>query len=395
MELDELIKGREVIICCGSGGVGKTTTAAAIALHAAIKGRKAIVLTIDPAKRLANSLGLPELGNEERKIPSHKFAEAGIRPKGQLFAMMLDTKRTFDDLVIKFSFNRETQEKILSNSLYKSISDTFVGSQEYMAMEKLYEIYSEGDYDLIVLDTPPTKHALDFLDAPTRLTDFLDGRILKWFLKPYFSAGRAGFRVFQKGASVILRTLERVTGITALKTISDFFTAFEGMYDGFKERAEAVYELLRDDTTAFVLVTSPEDLTIDEAVYFHDKLIEYEMPFCGLVVNKVHDGFSSGSSAGRLLDEEDVRTIADKIGAALARDAGEKKAMAKIAVDLAENLKNFRSLAEIDAQNIRSLIECVEPGTAVRTVPFFDTDVYDLGGLLLINKHLFGSDGNL
>jgi anion-transporting ArsA/GET3 family ATPase len=186
-----------------------------------------------------------------------------------------------------------------------------------------------------------------------------------------------------------------VTGITALKTISDFFTAFEGMYDGFKERAEAVYELLRDNTTAFVLVTSPEDLTIDEAVYFHDKLIEYEMPFCGLVVNKVHDGFSSGSNPGRLLDEEDVQTIADKIGAALARDAGEKKAMAKIAVDLAENLKNFRSLAEIDAQNIRSLIECVEPGTAVRTVPFFDTDVYDLGGLLLINKHLFGSDGNL
>ncbi|RJP22845.1 MAG: ArsA family ATPase [Candidatus Abyssobacteria bacterium SURF_5] len=388
MELDELVDRREIIICCGSGGVGKTTTAAAIAMHAAIKGRKTIVLTIDPAKRLANSLGLPELGNEERKIPPHKFVEAGIRPKGELYAMMLDTKRTFDDLIARFSLNPDMREKILSNPLYRSISDTFVGSQEYMAMEKLYEIYSEGDYDLIVLDTPPTKHALDFLDAPRRLTDFLDGRILKWFLKPYFSAGRAGIRLFQRGTSVILRTLERVTGITALKIVSDFFIAFEGLYDGFKERAEAVYDLLHDRVTAFVLVTSPEDLTIEEAIYFHDKLIEYEMPFCGLIINKVHNDFSAEN-----VKEADVRRLARRVVAALARNEDERKAMQTVAEDLAENLQNFRNLAAIDQENIRSLTDSIDSQASVRIVPFFDTDVYDIQGLLLINEYLFGPDG--
>jgi TRC40/GET3/ArsA family transport-energizing ATPase len=394
-QLDELLNRRQIIICCGSGGVGKTTAAAAIALHAAINGHKALVLTIDPAKRLANSLGLPELGNEERKIPSHKLAEAGIKPKGQLYAMMLDTKRTFDELISKFSLNEEAKEKILNNQLYKTISDTFVGSQEYMAMEKLYEIYTENRYDLIVLDTPPTRHALDFLDAPKRMTDFLDGRILKWFLKPYFSAGRVGFRMFQKGAGLVLRTLEKVTGITALKVVSDFFTAFEGMYDGFKERAEAVYELLHDRTTGFLLVTSPEDLTIEEAIYFHDKLIEYEMPFCGLIINKVYlDLSADGGAMQSWENEKNVRAAARRIGAALATNAREKKAMEAVAVSLAENLENFRGLAEIDAQNVRSLTESIEPGTIVRSVPFFDTDVHDIGGLMRINKYLFETNGD-
>ncbi len=390
MELKDLIERREIIICCGSGGVGKTTTAAAIALHAAVNGRKTLVLTIDPAKRLANSLGLPELGNKQRKIPSSKFTEAGLRPKGELYAMMLDTKRTFDDLIARFSLNREAEQKILENPLYKSISDTFVGSQEYMAMEKLYEIYTEGEYDLIVLDTPPTRHALDFLDAPKRMTDFLDGRILKWFLKPYFSASRVGFRVFQKGTGLILKTLERVTGITALKVISEFFSAFEGMYDGFKERAEAVYELLHDDATAFILVTSPEDMTIEEAIYFHDKLIEYEMPFCGVIVNKVHTDYSLQGN-GEKRGNEDARALAKKMSAALARSEIERKAMNSVALSLAQNLKNFRELAEMDAQNIRSLVDCLKPGTNVCNVPFFDTDVYDIDGLLHINKYLFAS----
>lgn len=394
MKLHDLVNRREIIICCGSGGVGKTTTAAAIALQAAINGQKTLVLTIDPARRLANSLGLAELGNEERRIPSRKLAEAGIRPKGELYAMMLDTKRTFDDLITKFSLNQETRENILNNSLYKSISDTFVGSQEYMAMEKLYEIYTEGRYDLIVLDTPPTRHALDFLDAPKRMTDFLDGRILKWFLKPYFSAGRAGFRMFQRGTGIILRTLEKVTGISTLKVISEFFTAFEGMYDGFKERAEAVYELLHDRITAFVLVTSPEDLTIEEAIYFHDKLIEYEMPFCGLVINKVYTDFTANGNGARPTDTDPARTAARKIGAALAASADERKAMESVALSLAKNLENFRNLAEIDAQNIRSLTECIEPDTIIRNVPFFETDVHDIEGLMRINTYLFGRDGD-
>ncbi|MBI4830475.1 MAG: ArsA family ATPase [Candidatus Lindowbacteria bacterium] len=388
MNIEGLVDTKEIIICCGSGGVGKTTTSAAIAIHGAMRGRKVIVLTIDPAKRLANSLGLPELGNEERRIAREKFAEAGISPKGELYAMMLDTKRTFDELIIKHALNDEMRERILSNPLYKNISDAFAGSQEYMAMEKLFEIHAEGKYDLIVLDTPPTKHALDFLDAPRRMTEFLDGSVLKWFLKPYFSAGKFGIRMFQKGTGAILRTLERVTGISALKVASDFFLSFEGMYDGFKERASAVYDLLRDDATAFLLITSPDDITIEEATFFYDKLIEYGMPFCGLIVNRVHTDFGH-SEAGRTASENDPEKLAAKLGEVLAKSAGERKAMQMVAADMAKNLEDFQCLAEIDAENIRSLTGHIEPGAVYKTVPFFETDIYDIDGLMRINHHIF------
>jgi anion-transporting ArsA/GET3 family ATPase len=392
MLFEELVDTREIIICCGSGGVGKTTTAASIAIHAAMRGRKVLVLTIDPAKRLANSLGLSELGNEERRVPAKKFAEAGINPEGKLYAMMLDTKRTFDELIIKYSLNDEMRDRILNNMLYKNISSAFVGSQEYMAMEKLYEIYTHGEYDLIVLDTPPTKHALDFLDAPRRMTDFLNGKVLKWFLKPYFSAGKKGFRMFQKGTSIILRALEKVTGVTPLKAASEFFVSFEGMYDGFKERAGAVYELLHDDVTAFLLVTSPDDITVEEAMYFYDKLVEYEMPFCGLVINKVHTDFSSDRDIARILERENEEPFAKKVSAALGKTASEKKAMLAVVKSMADNLNDFLSLAEIDAENIRRMTEHMDEETIVKAVPFFDTDVYDIGGLMRINNHVFGED---
>ncbi|MBI5116265.1 ArsA family ATPase [Candidatus Poribacteria bacterium] len=389
MSFTELVDTKEIIICCGSGGVGKTTTSAAIAIHAAIRGRKVIVLTIDPAKRLANSLGLPELGNKERRIAADKFAEAGISPQGELYAMMLDTKRTFDDLITKHALNDEMRDRILNNLLYKNISDAFAGSQEYMAMEKLFEIYAEGKYDLIVLDTPPTKHALDFLDAPKRMTDFLDGSVLKWFLKPYFSAGKLGIRMFQKGTAAILRTLERVTGISALKVASDFFISFEGMYDGFKERASAVYELLRDNATAFLLVTSPDDITIEEAAFFYDKLIEYGMPFCGLIVNRVHADYGLEPEDGRAAPDNSSEKLALKLGDVLAKSAVEKKAIQVIAAEMARNLRDFKCLADVDAENIRKLTSRLEAGTAFKTVPFFDTDIYDIDGLMQINHHLF------
>ncbi len=390
---EQLIRKKEIIVCCGSGGVGKTTTAAAVAIQAAVLGQKVIVLTIDPAKRLANSLGLSELGNEERRVSPGKFAEAGIKPKGELYAMMLDTKRTFDELVIKYSVNDEMRDRILNNVLYKNISDAFAGSQEYMAMEKLYEIYYEDKYDLIVLDTPPTKHALDFLDAPRRMTEFLDGSVLKWFLKPYFSAGRAGIRVFQKGSAVILKTLERVTGIAALKVASEFFLAFEGMYDGFKERASGVYELLRDRTTGFLLVTSPEDITVEEAMYFYDKLIEYDMPFFGLIVNKAHIGFRLDAQTVRLLSDGASAELARKLSASLSQNDREERAMHSVTARLIGNLKNFENLAEIDEENIRRLLEHTNgESTNIRVVPFFDTDVYDIGGLMEVNKHVFGNN---
>ncbi len=392
MNFEDLIETREIIICCGSGGVGKTTTSAAIAIHAATQGLKVLVLTIDPAKRLANSLGIADLGNRERRVPKKKFTEAGINPKGELHAMMLDTKRTFDDLIIKHAVSEDIRDKILDNDLYKNISSAFAGSQEYMAMEKLFEIYSEGRYDLIVLDTPPTKHALDFLDAPKRMTSFLDGSVLKWFLKPYFSAGRKGFQIFQKGTGVILKTLEKVTGVAALKIASEFFIAFEGMYDGFKERAAAVYDLLHDETSAFVLVTSPDEITIDEAMFFHNKLIEYEMPFCGLIVNRVHMDFGADADVERVIDKGDPEALAAKVGATLGKKADEKKAMQALAAVMGQTLTEYKSLAKTDSENIRRLTDHIDEGAATRIVPFFDTDVYDIGGLMQINQYLF--DGN-
>ena len=389
MQFSELIDTREIIVCCGSGGVGKTTTAAAIAIHAAICGLKVLVLTIDPAKRLANSLGLSDLGNQERRVPQKKFTEVGVNPKGELHAMMLDTKRTFDDLIIKYALNEEMSQKILDNALYKNISGAFAGSQEYMAMEKLFEIHSQGEYDLIVLDTPPTKHALDFLDAPNRMTTFLDGRILKWFLKPYFSAGKKGFRIFQKGTGVILHALEKITGMTALKVASEFFVSFEGMYDGFKERAAAVYDLLRADTTSFVLVTSPDDITIEEAIFFHDKLVEYEMPFFGLIVNRVHTDFASDAGVERLIKRNDPEDLAAKIGSALGRKADEKEAMSALVTGMARNLEAFSSLAVADSENIERLSEHIDEGAPIRIVPFFDTDIYDVDGLLRVNQYVF------
>ncbi|RJP72137.1 MAG: ArsA family ATPase, partial [Candidatus Abyssobacteria bacterium SURF_17] len=324
--------------------------------------------------------------------PPQKFADAGLRVKGELHAMMLDTKRTFDELVIKHSLNDEMRQKILGNVLYQNLSNAFAGSQEYMAMEKLYEIYSRGKYDLIVLDTPPTKHALDFLEAPKRMTDFLDGSVLKWFLKPYFSAGKVGIRMFQRSTAVILGTLEKVTGVTALKVASDFFIAFEGMYDGFKERAKAVYEMLLDQATAFVLVTSPEDITIEEAMFFYDKLIEYDMPFCGLIVNKVYPDLASAAEVAGILDNEGSEDFARKIGSSLGRTADEKRAMEAVAARMVKNLQDFQMLAEIDAQNIRRLREHLDEEAPMRTVPFFETDIYDIGGLTQVNKYVFGDE---
>jgi anion-transporting ArsA/GET3 family ATPase len=389
MQFNELIETKEIIVCCGSGGVGKTTTAAAVAIHAALQGLKVLVLTIDPAKRLANSLGLSELGNEQRRVPAKKFTEVGLNPKGELYAMMLDTKRTFDDLIIKYAVNEEMSDKILNNDLYKNISGAFAGSQEYMAMEKLFEMHSQGEYDLIVLDTPPTKHALDFLDAPNRMTTFLDGRILKWFLRPYFSAGKKGFRVFQKGTGIILKTLEKITGMAALKVASEFFISFEGMYDGFKERAAAVYDLLRDDITGFILVTSPDDITIDEAIFFHDKLVEYEMPFFGLIVNRVHTDFATDAGVERLIERGDPDDLAIKIGNALGRKADEKKTMSALMTGMTRNFEAFRSLALADSENIGRLSEHIDEDAPVKIVPFFDTDIYDIDGLLRVNQYVF------
>ena len=382
MDLGDLLEDKQICICAGSGGVGKTTTSAAIAMGMAAQGLKVAVLTIDPAKRLANSLGLPELGNEERLIEPERFASHGVEMKGELWAMMLDAKRTFDDLVERHAPDEETRDRILQNRIYKEISNAMAGSQEYMAMEKLYELHQEARYDLLVLDTPPTRHALDFIDAPERMSRFIEGRSLQFFLKP----GRLGMRVVGRSGGLLFSALKRITGIDLLQDLSEFFQSFGNLAQGFSERAQRVKELLGQRGTTFLLVTAPEREAIDEGVFFWRRLKEARLPFGGVVVNKVHRDFVAvnGAAAGQdpatgspdddLLDE--LKRFLDGNGA--------------LAATVYENFERYQALAARDRENLARLTERLDDDCIV-CVPYFDEDVHDVEGLAQVNAYLFGS----
>jgi anion-transporting ArsA/GET3 family ATPase len=374
--VDEILAGKDICICAGSGGVGKTTTSAAIAAGMAARGLRVCVLTIDPAKRLADSLGMRELGNEAEQVDPALFERHGVEMKGELWAMMLDAKATFDELVARQAPDEESRDRVLDNRIYQQISNALAGSQEYMAMEKLFELHTEGRFDLLVLDTPPTRNALDFLDAPKRLTQFIEGRSLRVFMKPTGLAARVAGR----GATVALGVLKRIVGFDLLADLAEFFNAFSGMVDGFQARAKRVNSLLADPHTCFLVVCGPQGEPIDEAVYFHRKLVEAKLPFGGVIVNKVHypaehlrgDG-EDGSGAGALR-----ATLAEKLG-----DEG-------LANRVTENFADYQALAERDARNIEHLAAELRTSATIR-VPYLDEDVHDLGGLAEINRYLFAS----
>jgi anion-transporting ArsA/GET3 family ATPase len=366
----ELLEDKRVCICAGSGGVGKTTTSAAIAAGMAARGKRVAVLTIDPAKRLADSLGLPELGNTERQVDPALFAEAGIDPgDGELWAMMLDAKATFDEVVRRHAPDAETRERILSNRIYQQLSAALAGSQEYMAMEKLFEIWAEDRYDLLVLDTPPTRNALDFLDAPRRLTQFIEGRALQVFLRP------TGFatKIFGRASSMGFSVMKRITGVDLLSDLSEFFQAFSGMVGGFQERARRVNELLADDRTSFLVVCGPQGEPINEAVYFHRKLVEAELPFGAVIVNRVHYEDDIGEEPAALIDD-----LADELGDA---DLGRR---------VAANFADYHALASRDRANVRHLANELRARVVIE-VPYLDEDVHDLRGLTEINRYLFAA----
>ncbi len=292
-------------MCCGSGGVGKTTTAAAIAVEAASLGRRACVVTIDPARRLADALGLGELTNEPRRVEG--------KWSGELWALMLDTKTTFDALVTQYATDPAQAERIIANRLYRNVSGALSGTQEYMAMEKLHELHATGRFDVIVIDTPPTRNALDFLDAPRRITRLLDNRLFRLLIMPTQSY----LKLVGAATQRILRTIARVVGAEVVDDAVAFFEAFEGMEQGFRDRAQAVITLLSDDATAFVVVASPRRDATHEAVFFADKLIEAGLGVDGVIVNRMQPVFGTSepklpadaSSAVRLLLENrnDVR----------------------------------------------------------------------------------------
>ena len=354
--IERMLARKDVCIVAGSGGVGKTTTSAAIALGMAARGKRVAVLTIDPARRLANSLGLPELGNEERKV------EADV--DGELWAMMLDSKRTFDELVEWHAPDAKTRDAVLGNRIYQELSGAVAGSQEYMAMEKLYEIHEQDRFDLLVLDTPPTRNALDFLDAPKRLSTFIDSRSLQLFTAPGFF----GLKVLGRGTGLVFSVLKRLTGIDLLEDLSEFFRSFGDMSKGFRERAERVNDLLADSRTAFVLVTSPRRDAIEEAGWFHNRLLDAGMPFAGAVVNRVQPAAEANGDAGDL---------DDLLGDALARK-------------VERNLDDFRRLAERDQANLEALRKRLRRKPMIE-VPQLDGEVHDLEGLARMNHYLFGS----
>jgi anion-transporting ArsA/GET3 family ATPase len=368
--VNEILEGKDICICAGSGGVGKTTTSAAIAAGMAARGLKVCVLTIDPAKRLADSLGMRELGNEAERVDPELFERQGVEIKGELWAMMLDAKATFDELVARQAPDEESRDRVLENRIYQQISNALAGSQEYMAMEKLFELHTEGRFDLLVLDTPPTRNALDFLDAPRRLTQFIEGRSLRVFMRPTGLAARVAGR----GASAALSVLKRIVGFDLIADLAEFFNAFSGMVDGFQARARRVNGLLADERTCFLVVCGPQGEPVDEAVYFHRKLVEAKLPFGGVIVNKVH------------YPAERLRGDAVDLRAALAESLGD----GDLAQRVADNFADYQALAERDARNIERLTQELRTRAVIR-VPYLDEDVHDLGGLAEINRYLFAS----
>jgi anion-transporting ArsA/GET3 family ATPase len=371
----DLLADKRVCICAGSGGVGKTTTSAAIAAGMAARGKKVAVLTIDPAKRLADSLGLPELGNTERQVDPELFERCGVEVAegGELWAMMLDAKATFDEVVRNHAPDAATRDRILSNRIYQQLSAALAGSQEYMAMEKLFEIHAEDRYDLLVLDTPPSRNALDFLDAPRRLTQFIEGRALQVFMMPT----GLGMKLFGRGTSMMFSVLRRITGVDLLEELAEFFQAFSGMVGGFRERARRVDELLSAPESSFLVVCAPQGEPISEAVYFHRKLIEAKMPFGGVIVNKVQ-------YEGRLPDEAEAQLpeLEDLLESAV----GDPDLAARVAA----NFEDFRRLSERDRRNVEHLARELRT-RAVIQVPYLDEDVHDLAGLMRVNRYLFAS----
>jgi anion-transporting ArsA/GET3 family ATPase len=354
--LNELVRERSVIVCCGSGGVGKTTVSAIFALAAARAGRRACVVTVDPARRLADSLGVDSLPNTPTEV-------AGDWP-GHLFALMLDTKGTFDDLIHTYSRSTDQAEGILSNRLYQNLAGALSGTQEYMAMEKLNELVESGQFDVVVVDTPPTRNALDLLDAPRRLTRFLENRIFRALLLPT----RVSLRAVGLATQALLRTLSKVAGAEIVQDAIAFFQAFDGMEEGFRARASAVRELLADPTTAYVLVTSARPDAITEAKFFAEKLAERDISPAALVVNRIQPSFGPPDLAPPV---DSGASVSGPLAA------------------LAANLAALNDVARQEESSYAALAADVAPAVLGR-IPLFGQDVHDLVGLQRAADQLFG-----
>lgn len=374
--LEQLLAAKEIVISCGSGGVGKTTTAAAAAAMAATYlGGKVLVLTVDPAKRLANALGLEQFGNLETQVPPELFAQAGVEPRGELWAAMLDTKESWDTLVRTHAPDAKTRDAILANPLYQNITGKFVQSHDYIAMERLYEIHSSGRYDLIIVDTPPTRNAIDFLEAPERMADFFSSRLLRWLIAPYKS------RLINAASKPFYSVADRILGSQFLQDIAEFFILFQTMYDGFVERAKSVTRILGDRRTSFIVVSTLEAAPVREAEFFIDALHDKGFHLGAVVLNKVLPAYlldpAATESARRLSND------AGKLAAQLPSELGEAGRVERVLREVGESFLNYRVVATREAEQQQEMAHVPD---IVATVPFFDTDIYDLAGLLRLGE---------
>ena len=390
LDLERLLRSKQIVICCGSGGVGKTTVSAALGVQAALLGKKVLTLTVDPAKRLADSLGLSELGNQEARVPEERFLRHGKIPTGSLHAMMLDTKRTFDELIERYAPSEEVARNIMHNQFYQHLSSAMTGSHEYLAMEKLYQIHLEGRYDLIVLDTPPTKHALDFLEAPNRVRAFFDRSISQWFLKPYLTMGRLSLNLFNRTAGTVLRLVERFTGAEFLQDVSEFVTGLADSFDIFRSRAEEVMHVLRGGETTFLLVTSTDRSAPGRGGLF--LRFGFRKPHCPSAVSSptvfMHSRVRARQSALRRGGRFPAgRHYPWKLTSPTS--AKSEGSPPSVAHQLVENFDRYRKLAQRDQSVLQEFARRSPRQVPILTVPAFDEDIFDIDGLLKMNAHLF------
>ncbi len=386
-----LLEEHPIVACVGSGGVGKTTLSAALALGAARRGARALVLTIDPAKRLADAMGLPRLGPEPEALPAEILARLDLAP-GSLSAMMLDTKRTFDDLVHRFARDDATRDRIFSNPIYQHVSDALAGSSEYSAMEKVDELVAAGGFDVVVLDTPPSQHALDFLEAPERLVGLVDSRIARHLVHPAMSAGRFGLRLFQKGTEPLFRLLERVSGMAFLEDLSEFLLLFEELSEGFRARADHVRELLFGGTTAFVLAAGAGRGQVDQAVALAQRLDGLGAATRGVILNRLHldpelEAFEPAAPAAW-----------EALGRALAERGLDPAQVGAAARTARHCVGSYARRVHRDAEATAPLLRWAAKADAfVRRVPQLPRDVHDLDTLGRIESALFepGTESSL
>lgn len=376
-DLTSVIRDKRILVTVGAGGVGKTTTAAALGLVGARSGRDSLVITIDPARRLAVSLGLEDLGAERRAVPPDKMRAAGAT-EGRMSAMMLEPKRTFDELIKRHTSDPQVLDRVMRNKIYHELSTRLAGGQEYAAMEELYHLATSSEHELIILDTPPTANAFDFLEAPSKMVDVLDGPAARLFVKTYEQAGRFNFKLLSFGASYVFKRIARFIGGEFLDDIAQFFGDLHSMLDGVRTRAAQVMELLAGEQTGFVLVTGPDPRAIDEAIGFFERLVDGGMHPSAFIVNRVHP-------------LQEVSLSVDELREQLVRRCGQAPAVvSRLAPLILDAHQQVQSLAGVDATEIARLREACGEQYPYVSIPLLDDDVYDIGGLVELGRYLEG-----